>query len=154
MAITLREITEENWVECILLTTNKDNRHSVFEEFVASNALSIAQSKIERDWTIKSIFNDEKMVGFTMYGFNHKENYYELCRLMIDHNFQGKGFGKNALQLVLDEMITKLKCKRIHLSFEPENKIAKCLYESFGFKDTGRVISHIDEELIYCLEIK
>jgi hypothetical protein len=27
----------------------------------------IAQSKIEQDWTIKAIYNDDVMVGFTMY---------------------------------------------------------------------------------------
>jgi len=48
MTITLREIDENNWIECIFLTTNNKNNHPLLEEFVASNAVSIAQSKLKK----------------------------------------------------------------------------------------------------------
>ena len=35
MSLFLREIDESNWEECISLTTNKDEKHFVCEEFVA-----------------------------------------------------------------------------------------------------------------------
>ena len=41
MSIYLKDIDENNLVECTLLTTDKDGKHYVFEEFVASNAFSI-----------------------------------------------------------------------------------------------------------------
>ena len=47
MSIYLKDINEENLLECALLTTNKEGKNYVFEEFVASNAFSIAQSKIQ-----------------------------------------------------------------------------------------------------------
>lgn len=37
MKINLRDINEENWLECIALTTDKSNQHFVFEEFIPSN---------------------------------------------------------------------------------------------------------------------
>ncbi|MGG2093156.1 hypothetical protein AB1283_10645 [Bacillus sp. S13(2024)] len=40
MSISLQDITNENWLECIFLTTNKEDKHFICEEFVASNALS------------------------------------------------------------------------------------------------------------------
>ncbi|WP_245863966.1 hypothetical protein [Paenibacillus donghaensis] len=51
----LVEVTKENWVKVILLTTNADNQHTLGEEFVASNAYSIVESFYEGNWIIKAI---------------------------------------------------------------------------------------------------
>lgn len=151
MKIYLKDIDKDNWKECIFLTTNNDNKHFVCEEFVASNALSIAQSKIENGWIVKAIYYEDNMIGFTMYGYCYENNFYEICRIMIDHKYQGKGYGKVALGKVIEE-IRKIKdCSEIFLSFYPENKIAKRLYEGFDFKDTSKII---DGELLYSLVLK
>ncbi|QVK17558.1 GNAT family N-acetyltransferase [Mycoplasmatota bacterium] len=151
MSICLKEINKENWIECIFLTTNKEDKHFVCEEFVASNALSIAQSKIQKGWIAKAIYNDNVMIGFTMYGYCYENNFYEICRIMIDHKYQGKGYGKEALREVIKEMKDIKDCNEIYLSFDSENKIAKRLYENFDFKDTGKII---DGELLYRLILK
>ncbi len=151
MNIYLKEINELNWEECIFLTTNKDGKHFICEEFVASNAVSIAQSKIEKGWITKAIYAENTMIGFTMYGHCYEDNIYEICRIMIDHKFQGKGYGKVALGKVIEEMKNFKDCNEIFLSFEPENQIGKRLYESFNFKDTGKII---DGELLYSLSLK
>ncbi len=135
MNLTLREIDESNWLECIFLTTNKDDKHFVCEKFVASNALSIAQSKIEQGWITKAIYHDDTMVGFTMFGYCTKNNFYEICRLMIARKFQGKGFGRMALEIVIEQMKNNTDCKDIYLSFDTRNAVAKKLYESLGFSD-------------------
>lgn len=150
MNIHFRDIDKENWKECIFLTTNKDGEHHLCEEFVASNALSIAQSKIEDGWITKAIYNENDMIGFTMYGYCYENNFYEICRIMIDHKYQGKGYGKAALQKVIEEMKKFKDCKEVFLSFDPENKVGKQLYEILGFKDTGKTI---DGELLYSLEL-
>lgn len=105
MNISLRDITKENWMECIFLTTNRDKGPTICEEFVASNVLSLAQSKIEKGWETKAIYHGEEMVGFTMYGFCEAENFYEICRLMIDYKHQSKGYGKAALKKVIEELV-------------------------------------------------
>jgi diamine N-acetyltransferase len=150
MNIYLKDIDNSNWIECIQLTTNEENEHFVFEKFVASNALSIAQSKIQDGWITKAIYDEDKMIGFTMYGFSHEHNFYEICRLMIDHKYQGKGYGREALEIVIEEMKKIKVCREIFLSFDPINQIGKNLYESFSFKDTGRVI---DGEMLYSLKL-
>lgn len=86
-----------------------------------------------------------------MYGFSYEDNFYEICRIMIDHRYQGKGYGKIALGKVIEEMKNFKDCNEIFLSFEPENKIGKRLYESFNFKDTGKII---EWELLYSLKLK
>lgn len=148
MNLSLKDIDESNWEECILLTTNKDNIHYLGEQFVASNAYSIVQSKFEKGWTVKAIYEESKMVGFTMYGYCYEDSFHEIARIMIDHKYQGKGYGRAALSLVIDEMKSRKDCGEIYISFGPENYIAKKMYESMGFRDTGRVI---DGEILYRL---
>lgn len=148
MDISLKEITNDNWIECICLTTNEDNSHTVFEKFVASNALSIAQSKIQNGWIIKAIYAESTMVGFAMFGYTEEHKFYEICRLMIDHKFKRKGYGFKALLIIINEMKSNKDCKEVFLSFDPENIVAKKLYEKVGFENTGK---KIDGELLYKL---
>ena len=76
------------------------------------------------------------------------EKYYELCRFMIDRKYQGKGYGKEALQLIINDMKNEFHCNEIYLSVDPENVKAKHIYQQFGFYSTGKVV---DEEEVYKL---
>lgn len=149
MSIYLNDIDENNLVECTLLTTNKDGKNYVFEEFVASNAFSIAQSKVQKGWIVKAIYDDDLMIGFTMYGYCYEYSFYEICRFMIDHRYQGQGYGKLALGKIIEEMKKLEDCKDIYISFDPKNNIARSLYESLGFKDTGKTL---EDELLFKLQ--
>lgn len=149
MSIYLKDIDENNLLECVLLSTNKDGKNYVFEEFVASNAFSIAQSKVQKGWIVKAIYDDNLMIGFTMYGYCYEYDFYEICRFMIDHKYQGKGYGRRALVKIIEEMKKNKACKDINISFDPKNNIARRLYESLGFKDTGKTL---EEELLFKLE--
>lgn len=150
MEIQLRDIDEKNWLECTRLTTDPQGQHILFEEFVASNAVSLAQSKIQEGWTTKAIYDADQMVGFTMYGFSREMDFYEICRLMIDYRYQRKGYGRKALEKILKEMMGVRDCNEVYLSFDPLNDPGRKLYGSFGFKDTGRIV---DGELLYHLEL-
>ncbi|GAB6989145.1 GNAT family N-acetyltransferase [Paenibacillus pini] len=150
MEVSLKDIDETNWIQCIFLTTDTDNKHYLQEEFVASNAVSIAQSKIEKGWITKAIYSDDTMVGFTMYGFSKEDQCFEICRIMIDHKFQRKGYGRKAINLVVREMSKIKECTEIYISFEPENHSAKKLYDEVGFINTGKML---DDEILYCLKI-
>ncbi len=135
----LVDITKDNWFQTVLLTTNANGKATVIEEFVASNALSIVQSIFEEGWITKGIEVDDKVIGFAMYGHDEETSNYWICRLMIDHTCQGKGYGKEAIGLVLEEMKKVEECDAIYLSTEPENEKAIQLYESFGFVKTGNI---------------
>ena len=71
---------------------------------------------------------------------------------MIDKNYQGKGLGKEAVRLAL-EFINTFPCgtgEYCWLSYEAENDIARQLYSSFGFVETGEKDG---EELIAVLKL-
>ncbi|GHV11279.1 spermidine acetyltransferase [Clostridia bacterium] len=135
----LIDIKRENWLEVIFLTTNSNNSHTLTEEFVASNAISIVQSVYEESWTIKAIENDGALIGFAMYGFCAEHGVYELCRIMIAYQYQGNGYGQKAMKLIIEEMIKQFYCDKIYLSTDSENVRGKHLYEKFGFAATGEL---------------
>jgi len=92
----------------------------------------------------KGVYNGEEMIGFALYGIDEDDHEYWMYRMMIDQKHQGKGYGKEAIRLVIED-IKAMKEERhqtITLSYEPENEHAKRIYEKMGFKEVeGFVIS-------------
>ena len=154
----LVDITRDNWDKVIFLTTNESitvkgsgepyeakGMPSLCEDHVASNALSIVESVYEDGWVIKAIEHEDKLIGFTMFGWNEEEEIYKLCRIMIDRKFQNKGYGTQAIKMILDEMKARFGCKEVYLSTEPENERGKHVYEKVGFRSEHEMVD--DEEL-------
>ena len=131
----LIDITKGNYVQVAMLTTNEDLKPTVLERYVTSNAFSMAQSKYSDKWITKAVENDGNIIGFAMYGPTDLdgETIFQLCRFMIDIRSQGRGYGKQALSLVLDEMKKLDGCDAVYLSIEPENERARHIYEKAGF---------------------
>lgn len=134
MNVTLREITPENFKECINLKVAEDQK-----TFVAPNVTSIAQSKIYPTVEPFAVYNEDELVGFVMFGLDIEDDRYYLVRLMIDERFQGKGFGKAATLAVIEKLKLTEDCNEIYLSFVPENANAERLYKSVGFERTGEI---------------
>ncbi len=132
MKITLREITPENFEECINLKVSESQK-----AFVAPNVNSIAQSKLYPTYNTFAVYSDDEMVGFVMFGWDEDDKQFFLGRLMIDEKHQGKGFGKAATLEVIERLKENPDCKAIYLSFVPENTSAEKLYERVGFERTG-----------------
>lgn len=145
----LINVDKNNWKKVIFLTTDPEGKHFLGEEYVASNAYSLLQAVYEEGWTVKAIEHEGVLIGFTMYGWSEEENFYELCRFMIDRRYQGKGYGKEALDVIVSEMKKEFSCNEIYLSTEPENVRAKHIYEKAGFVSTGKIV---DEEELFKME--
>ena len=107
MSISLREVTKENWVQCIRLKLAPEQ-----EKLVASNVDSIAESKFEPHYVPRAIYSNEKVVGFLMYCPDETEekDLYWLFRFMVDVEYQKQGIGKALLELALNE-ISKTNCR-------------------------------------------
>lgn len=135
MTVTLRDITRDNWLQCIRLRVAPDQ-----EKFVASNAVSLAQSKYEPEWQPYAIYDDERMVGFIMYGLEPNEGQYWIQRLMVDAAFQRRGYGRTAMRLALQRLQALPDRPAIAISYEDHNEVARQLYASLGFRETGEII--------------
>jgi diamine N-acetyltransferase len=147
MNITLRDITPDNWRDCVRLKVAEDQ-----QGFVASNVYSLAESKYEPDCVPLAVYDGETMVGFIMYA---PEDYglakiLYIARLMIDQRYQGKGYGRAAMEALLERLKSLPGYTAILISFVPENAAAKHLYASLGFQDTGEID---DGEVVYRLPL-
>ena len=80
-----------------------------------------------------------------MFGFNEEEEFYELCRIMIDRKHQNTGLGTQAINMILDEMKARFDCSEVYLSTDPENERGKHVYEKIGFRSEHEMLD--DEEL-------
>jgi len=144
MSIQLLEINRNNWEQVISL-----NVHDEQNSFIASNLYSLAQSKYEPECKPLAIYKDCLLVGFVMYVVPSVQvDDYWIFRLMIDKNYQQKGYGKIALQQLIDLIKQDKDYNKIYLSFKPENHIAKTMYERMGFISTGKIE---DGEIVYVL---
>jgi len=148
--ITLEKITYKNYIETIWKLKVKRCQ----KDFVASNNNSLAEAYVAITNGCVAlpfvICKNNKPIGFLMIGYGMSEddfegedsafiemvkNSYCLWRFMIDKRYQGKGYGKKAMELALDYIRT-FPCGKADicwLSYEPENEVAKKLYASFGF---------------------
>ena len=146
--LRLNKINAKN-VQVVLKLNVSENQKS----FVAGNDDSI----IDAYTAITSngyafpfgIYDDEMPVGFLMIGFGVYDDLedapkvaysnYNLWGLMIDEKYQNRGYGKTAVSLAL-QFIRTFPCGKAEycwLSYESENNIARHLYASFGFYETG-----------------
>lgn len=148
--ITLEKITYKNYIETIWKLKVKRCQKG----FVASNNNSLAEAYVAITNGCVAlpfvICKNNKPIGFLMIGYGMSEDDFEgedsafiemvkksycLWRFMIDKRYQGKGYGKKAMELALDYIRT-FPCGKADicwLSYEPENEVAKKLYASFGF---------------------
>jgi len=133
--IRLREIDRSTWEECCCLQVSPEQR-----EFVASNAFSLAQAAYEPDCHPMEIFYQDRMVGFLMWDFDSQIEAWEMCRLMIDEQFQGRGFGSAAVKRLLSLVRNKLGPITFHTSVDPANTKAIVFYEKLGFRKNERIV--------------
>lgn len=131
--IKLVELNSDNWYECCQLEVS-DNQKA----FLEPNAVSIAQSKFETTLKTYAIYLEDKAVGFLMYNtvIEELEGYW-VYRIMVDKNYQGKGIGKRATELMISEMAKLPGAQKIIVGYHPNNLGAHYLYSSLGFEDNG-----------------
>lgn len=135
MEIKLREIDRSSWEACCTLQVAPEQQF-----FVASNAFSLAQAAYEPDICPMGIFLKGTMVGFLMWDFDSEIGVWEMCRLMVDEAYQGKGIGTAAILKLLELIKNKLGPIKFYTSTEPHNTSAIRLFEKTGFRRNGRIV--------------
>jgi len=141
MNLTFKDVDNSNWRDVIKLTVHDNQKH-----FVASNIYSLVQSMFDDELKgmvkTQGIYDDETLVGFTMFGQDDDDPRDEtgtmwIVRYMIGKDFQRKGYGQAGIQHLIAMARQQPETKRIRLSYEPENTVAKKLYARCGFVEEG-----------------
>lgn len=149
--ITLRKITLDNRRELFQLEVTKEQ-----QSYVASNLSSVASCYVLLTNGSSplpfAIYAGEQMVGFVMIVYGNTgydqpkmaENNYCILRLMIGEQYQNRGYGREAMEKILEYIRTfpAGSAKYCWIPYESDNVVAKKLYESFGFRENGEVYNN------------
>lgn len=146
-AVTLRAITKETVRTICRLS---DTLPPAQQKMVAPNAVSIAQAYFEEHAWFRAIYAGEEPVGFVMLYDDPEEQEYFLWRLMIAYPHQGKGYGRQALRLLVEHVRTRPDATELLTSYVPVEGGPGPFYERLGFVPTGDMIG---EEVVTRLAI-
>lgn len=152
--IRLVPVTEDNWMDIASLTVKEHQR-----EYVAPALGILARGYVYRDCNAK-IYGFEKdgvIVGTALVReFTDEPLGYDLQQFMIDEQYQRKGYGSQALRLILDELRKEGHYDHVELCVKKADTEAIRLYGKYGFVDSGYVDEDLPDTLnmICCLSAK
>lgn len=133
--ITLQPINENNFMEAAALKVS-----DMQKGFVASAPMILARAYAYRNqnafcW---GIYDDEQVIGLAMiHDMVEEPACYHLCELLIDADHQNKGYGYQALQLILSHCRRERRFNRVEVCVKKANTAAIHVYEKAGFIDSG-----------------
>ena len=130
--INLKDINAHTVCEICDLSVNDFQK-----QFVAPNAVSIAQAYFSKQAWFRAIYADQTPIGFVMIYDDAKTASYDLWRYMIDKTFQNKGFGYRAMALVIDHVKKKPNANVLTTSVLEKDGSPQKFYEKLGFVLTG-----------------
>lgn len=130
----LEKITPENYQFALSLSVKERQK-----EYIASNMQSLAEAYAYRAYAEAYLISlNGTYIGFCLLQVDLKEQFFDIWRLMIDKDYQGKGYGKQALLIIIDYLKTK-GSRTIHISHQENNYGVSRLYQSLGFVYTGEI---------------
>lgn len=132
--VSLRQVTRKNLSQVLRLSVAESQK-----QFVATNAVSIAQGCYNKHAWFRAIYADDTPVGFVMLHEDRKKGTYYLWRFMIDEKYQGNGFGENGMAFILERARKSPKAKFMTLSYVRAEGGPEGFYKKFGFEDTGKI---------------
>ncbi len=145
--IKLIDINEENWFEFTRLCVNDDQ-----QAFLDRPIGIMARAYAYRFCNAKviGIANNDQIIGIALVkDLDEEPACYDLQQFMIDKQFQNKGFGTEALKLIISRLQNEGKYNCVEVCVNKSDAPALHVYEKIGFRDTG----YIDDTAPDCLNL-
>ncbi len=134
--ISLRVLTEETLRPIFALSKQMAPGQ---EKMVAPNAVSIAQAHFNEKAWFRGIYADDTPVGFVMLYDDPDTPQYFLWRLMIAGPHQGKGYGREAIEKLIEYVRGRPGATELKTSYMPMPGGPWPFYQSLGFEPTGEM---------------
>jgi len=150
----MQDVTRENWRTTLTLSVHPDQQRFV-SHYTPIAAIALAKAYIRPAnlvWKPYAFYADTIMIGFVVLAYlPGSSNDYWIYHFFIDYRHQGKGYGKQVLQCLLDFIKQQYpSCHMIQLTVHPENTRAQELYQSIGFQRTDK---EVDGEPLYIFHV-
>ena len=137
MPVELRIVTRETVRAVCKLDAGDQGRQ------VAPNGVSIAEAHFSPEAWFRAVYASDELVGFVMlYDYTlveaPEEREFYLWRLMIDRAHQGKGYGRAAVERLIDHVRSRPGAERLLVSHVKQAEQLARFYGALGFAYTGR----------------
>lgn len=141
-SVALREITDDNRDAVLALAVSEEQTAYVAD---VAQSLQDAVDYPEAEAWYRAVYDDDVPVGFVMIsdGITSDDptllGPYYLWRLLVDQRFQGRGYGRAALGLVVEHIRTRPDAHELLVSHVEGPASPRGFYEACGFVPTGQV---------------
>jgi diamine N-acetyltransferase len=109
------------------------------ERLVSTNAESLAEAYVVAEAVPRGVRVDDVLVGFVMLYDSPGEPSLDLWRLMIDADYQGRGFGRQTVLAVVDYARHRPRTRVLTVGAEHGEGGPAPFYERLGFRRTGEL---------------
>lgn len=130
--VRLEPVTPRNWRDVAAVRARRDQRR-----WVADVPRYLALCAYGAVWRPLAIVTQDRVVGFAMWGRDPDDGSLWIGGFTIDAREQRKGHGAAALDAAIALLSSQPGARELALSYRPDNEVAKRLYASRGFVETG-----------------
>lgn len=127
------QINEENFEKVIQLKVSENQ-----SKFVAPNVRSLADCYLYRnnqDVFPYAIQEEGNVVGFLLLDTDEENKEIMIWRMMIGESFQGKGYGRQTVEKVIEYAKSEGKYHTLVADYVKGNEVMGRLLRKLGFKD-------------------
>jgi diamine N-acetyltransferase len=132
VSIELRTVDARNWRACADLEVAPAQR-----DFVSPVAHYLCLCHYGEVWHPLAVCAGEEVVGFVMWAVDPGDRSGWIGGLVIDEARQRNGYGRATVEALTRRLLETAGCDSCALSYSPENAVARALYTSLGFIETG-----------------
>ena len=132
-SVSLRPVDAGSWRDVAGLTIAPGQ-----DAFVAAATHYLAVCAYEDVWNPLAVHDEEgAVIGFLMWGIDDEDGSCWLGGVIVDAAHQGRGVGRAAMAQALATLRPRDEDDGFALAYHPQNTVAKGLYASLGFVETG-----------------
>jgi len=129
--VSLSPVSRENWRDVAALEVAEGQ-----SDFVAPPSYYLCLCHFDGLWNPLAVVEGSAVVGFLMWAEDDDGSCW-LGGILIDRRQQGRGLGTAAVAEAIRVLADDRGFRRFALSYSPENRRARRLYATLGFRETG-----------------
>lgn len=140
----LEPVSAENWRAVTHVRVTEAQRRFVMDP--AYYLVMCQYSPI--GWSPLALRHGDDIVGFLIWAIDPADGSCWFGGVTIDQAWQGRGYGRRAVELAREKLHREHGHTRFALSYHPENTLAARTYAALGFAETGE--TEDDEVVARC----
>lgn len=145
--IRLELVNKDNFDQVLdLEVAPKDQRRVASVEYSLAQAWLYRDSEVLFPYAVKS---GQLTVGFLLLSYQPMENSYYIWRLLIDKEYQNRGYGKEVIRHILSLAKEDSSCQKVSVNYVIGNHKMRYILEKLGFQSVGIVGQEIKMELTF-----